>query len=76
VRIGPVNPDKPTGADVRFDWYAGRGRGVELGEPPFCLSTREVFRTCERPNEIIITERVFLTARPQLQRARDPRQRP
>jgi SAM-dependent methyltransferase len=43
VRTGPVNPDKPTRADVRFDWPAGRGCGVELGEPPFCLSTREVF---------------------------------
>jgi hypothetical protein len=58
VRTGPVNPDKATGGDVRFDWYAGRGRGVELDKPPYCMLTEEVFRACERPNEIIITERV------------------
>jgi hypothetical protein len=23
--IGPVNPDKAAGADVRFDWKTGRG---------------------------------------------------
>jgi len=64
VRAGPVNPKKATGADVRFDWAAGRGRGVELDRPPYCMMTEEVFRTCEGPNEIIITERVFLPARP------------
>jgi inositol phosphorylceramide mannosyltransferase catalytic subunit len=58
TRIGPFNPDKATNSDVRFDWLAGRGRGVELDKPPFCLITEEVLRTSERPNEIIVTERV------------------
>jgi hypothetical protein len=63
VRTGPINPDKATGADVRFDWRTGRGRGVELDKPPYSLRTQEMFRACERPNEFIITEHVFLTAR-------------
>jgi hypothetical protein len=59
VRTGPVNPAKATGGDVRFDWHAGRGRGVELDKPPYCMLTEEMFRACERPNEVIITERVL-----------------
>ncbi|MGH7046836.1 MAG: glycosyltransferase, partial [Stellaceae bacterium] len=59
VRSGPLNPDKTADFDVRFDWAAGRGRGLELDQPPFSLVTQEMFRTCERPNEIIITERVL-----------------
>ena len=58
IRIGPFNPDKVTDGGVRFDWAKGSGRGVELDKPPFCLDTTEVFRACERPNEIIITDQV------------------
>ncbi len=60
VRIGPCNPDKLAGADVRFDWRTGRGRGVELNSPPFNVTTKEVFRAYVPPNETIVTERVFL----------------
>jgi SAM-dependent methyltransferase len=55
---GPVNPDKVCGAGLRFDWSTGRGRGVELQQPPYCLSTQEVFRCPVPPNEVMITERV------------------
>jgi hypothetical protein len=60
-RTGAVNPDKVTGADVRFDWKTGRGRGVELGLPPYSLATQEVFRASAPPNEMIITERLAPT---------------
>jgi SAM-dependent methyltransferase len=59
-RIGPVNPDKAVGANVRFNWHTGRGRGVELDQPPYALYTQEVFRCAVPPNEVIITERVYL----------------
>jgi hypothetical protein len=59
-RIGPFNPDKIAGATVRFDWHLGRGRGVELNQPPYSLSTQEVFRCAVPPNEVIVTERVEL----------------
>jgi SAM-dependent methyltransferase len=61
-RIGPVNPDKVVGASVRFDWRTGRGRGVELNQPPFDLPSQEVFRFSLPPNEVIITERLDLTS--------------
>jgi Glycosyltransferase sugar-binding region containing DXD motif/Methyltransferase domain len=57
-RVGPVNPDKAAGHDVRFDWRTGRGRGVEIGCPPFNLITQEIFRAFAPPHEVIITERV------------------
>jgi hypothetical protein len=60
-RVGPINPDKVTGAEVRFDWRTGRGRGVELSQPPYCLSTQEVFRAFSPPNEVIVTELVSIT---------------
>jgi SAM-dependent methyltransferase len=59
-RAGPANPDKAAGADVRFDWRTGRGRGVELDQPPYGLATREVFRAFAPPHEVIITERVIV----------------
>jgi hypothetical protein len=63
-RSGPLNPDKAVGADVRFDWRTGVGRGVELDQPPYGLMTQEVFRAPAPPHEIIITERVFTQTRP------------
>ncbi len=57
-RVGPVNPDKPAGANVRFDWQTGRGRGVELDQPPYGLTSREMFRSLAPPAEVIITERI------------------
>jgi hypothetical protein len=59
TREGPVNPDKRVGADVRFDWKSGRGRGVELDQPPFGLRIDELCRAAVPPNEIIITHRVW-----------------
>lgn len=61
-RLGPINPDKVAGASVRFDWHSGRGRGVELDQPPYSLQTQEVFRCSVPPNEVIITERVHLAS--------------
>ena len=58
ARVGPVNPDKPTGASVRFDWRTGRGRGLELDQSPFGLTTREMFRVASPPHEVIVTELV------------------
>lgn len=60
VRIGPQNPDKAVGLDVRFDWQRGIGRGVELGSAPFGRRTEEVFRAFAFPHEVIVTERVRL----------------
>ncbi len=57
-RIGPVNPDKVTGADVRFNWRTGRAPGVELDKPPYGLSTQERFRVFS-PKKVIITELVL-----------------
>jgi hypothetical protein len=42
---GLPNPDKPLGADVRYDWRTGRGRGVELDLPPWNLRLQEIVRT-------------------------------
>ena len=57
-RLGPVNPDKRAGADVRFNWRTGQGRGVELDQSPFCLETREILKCTNSPGEVVITERV------------------
>jgi hypothetical protein len=62
VREGPVNPDKQANAEVRFDWRTGRGRGVELDQPPWNLAMEEI---CRAPGpvfvkEISITHRVFV----------------
>ena len=55
---GDVNPDKPANSDVRFDWRTGRGRGVELAQPPYNLQLRRVC-ALERPAEIIVTDQVL-----------------
>jgi hypothetical protein len=57
---GRPNPDKPTGADIRFDWNSGRGRGVELDLPPWNLTLQEIVRTtsAQKINEVIVTHRV------------------
>lgn len=58
---GPVNPDKPVGAGVRFNWRLGRGRGVELACPPFNVPVEEMFRIAQDPQgvrEIIVTWRL------------------
>lgn len=65
LRAGTVNPDKPAGHEVRFDWRTGRGRGVELDRPPFNLMTEEIFRVAAPPHEVIVTERVFLAGKAQ-----------
>lgn len=62
-RLGPANPDKPTGHDVRFNWQTGQGRGLELSQPPFSLTTSEVFRVSKPPSEVIVTERVILNGK-------------
>jgi SAM-dependent methyltransferase len=59
-RLGPINPDKVVGADVRFDWKSGRGRGVELDQAPFSASVTEQFRTFAPPHEVIITQQLIL----------------
>ena len=58
---GIPNPDKPTGASVRFDWRSRSGRGVELDLPPWNLPLQEIMRTTSvgRVNEIILTHRVL-----------------
>ncbi|HEX4003382.1 MAG TPA: class I SAM-dependent methyltransferase [Candidatus Acidoferrales bacterium] len=56
--VGPANPDKPIGGDVRFDWERGRGRGVELDQPPFGLPIREILRAPavqQNSGEVIVT---------------------
>ena len=58
-RVGPVNPDKAAGAEVRFDWTTGRGRGVELDRPPFNANVTEVFRTVAPPHEVIVTQQLI-----------------
>jgi SAM-dependent methyltransferase len=63
-RTGPVNPDKVAGADVRFDWKSGRGRGVERDQAPFNASVIEEFRTFAPPHEVIITQQLILNASP------------
>src|SRR5262245_2555377 len=63
VREGKINPDKPTGKDIRFDQTTGRGRGVELDQFPYNLDVDEVCRvaTAAGPrkwHEIIVTYRI------------------
>jgi SAM-dependent methyltransferase len=59
---GPVNPDKPVGSGVRFDWRVGVGRGVELDQPPFGLVTREILRVASSGLEDVSTVEVRLGA--------------
>jgi Glycosyltransferase sugar-binding region containing DXD motif len=60
---GLINPDKRSGADVRYDWQTGLGRGVELDKPPFCLSTRELFRVAADSKQVIVTFEVTVSRR-------------
>jgi hypothetical protein len=57
-RMGPINPDKLAGFDVRFNWQTGTGRGVELDQPPFSAEAVEVFHSFAPPHEVIVTQRV------------------
>jgi hypothetical protein len=61
IREGPPNPDKPVGADVRYDWSTGRGRGVELDLPPWNLTLQEIVRTTspEDASGVICTYRIL-----------------
>jgi SAM-dependent methyltransferase len=63
VRTGPVNPDKPTGPHVRFDWATGTGGGIELDKPPFGLRIEEAFTAVMPGHEIILTQRVYPAGR-------------
>lgn len=61
IREGPVNPDKPVGATVRFNWREGRGRGVELDQPPYNIPLEEICRvspSADLSREVIITYRL------------------
>jgi hypothetical protein len=52
---GPVNPDKPIGSGVRFDWRTGRGRGLELDQPPFNRQIRSILSVPASANEMVVT---------------------
>jgi SAM-dependent methyltransferase len=68
VREGKINPDKPTGEGIRFDRMTGRGRGVELDQPPYNLDVDEVCRvpghggTTPPGKTIIVTYRIKMSA--------------
>lgn len=55
---GPPNPDKPSGPGVRWDWRTGRGRGIELDQPPFSLEVEEICRGRHNEVEEVVTFRV------------------
>ncbi len=57
-QVGPANPDKPAGEDVRFDWRTGRGGSVQLSLPPYSRRSEEILRV-QRDKELIITERIW-----------------
>jgi hypothetical protein len=61
TREGLPNPDKRAGADVRFDWRTGRGRGVELDQPPWNLELVEIARSQSTGfvNEALVTHRIL-----------------
>lgn len=56
--VGPINPDQPASHEVRFDWRTGRGRGVELDQPPYNLLLKQICQA-EMQTEIIRTYRVL-----------------
>lgn len=58
INEGPINPDKPVGFDVRFNWRTGRGRGVELDQAPYNRRTTEICRVRASPFEEVITYKV------------------
>jgi hypothetical protein len=55
VLEGEPNPDKPTGAGVRFDWRTGRGRGLEVDKPPFSMHVEEILSVSVSDLERIVT---------------------
>lgn len=55
---GPPNPDKAVGSGIRFDHRTGRGRGLELNEPPFNRQADEVLRIEPGLGEDLVTYRV------------------
>ena len=66
---GRINPDKPTGYDVRFNYLTGHGSGVELDRPPWNLRLVEICRTPRLVDgqEVLVTHRVFFPAADELQ---------
>jgi hypothetical protein len=59
---GAANPDKPVGADVRFNASTGRGRGIDLDLPPWSLKIEEIARSyCSTggTRESIVTHRIL-----------------
>jgi SAM-dependent methyltransferase len=60
---GAPNPDKPSGPGVRWDWRTGRGRGIELDQPPFNLRVEEICRGRHNDLEEVVTFRVLSHAR-------------
>jgi hypothetical protein len=67
VREGKINPDKPTGPDIRFDRTTGRGRGIELDQSPYNLDVDEVCRVAATAAGL--TEPVELPCKWPVQRA-------
>lgn len=67
VREGKINPDKPTGPDIRFDRTTGRGRGIELDQFPYNLDVDEVCRVAATAAGL--TEPVELPCKWPVQRA-------
>jgi len=58
---GPINPDMPAGAGVRYDWKSGTGRGVELDKPPYNCHIEEICRAYSDPaisKDAVITYRI------------------
>jgi len=56
---GPANRPKPVGAGVRFDWTAGKGRSVELDQPPFGLNVLPVLVARSSGLENIVTVKLL-----------------
>ena len=55
IIAGPPNPDKAVGHDVRFNYQAGIGRGLQLDQQPFSLATREILRVMASDTEYVST---------------------
>lgn len=70
ISVGPPNPDKLAGYDVRFDCRVGGGGGVELDQPPYNLNIEELFRVSAGLAETVVTTRI-LPASPEFGADRD-----
>ena len=55
---GPPKPEQAVGSGIRFDLRTGRGRGLELNEPPFNRQADEVLRIESGPGEDLVAYRV------------------